>query len=52
MDTKMISRMRLILWMVIAVAIAVVVVYREEIGAWMISELTESAESQIQQILR
>lgn len=52
MDVKTISRIRMILWVLLLVGIAMEVVYRDEIGTWLLNGLTSGTESQLQQLLR
>ncbi len=52
MDVKTISRIRTVLYVILLVGIALAVVYREEIGAWLMNELDTDANSQLQQLLR
>ncbi len=52
MDARTISRIRTAVYVILLVGIALAIVYREEIGAWLISELASGTDSQLQQLLR
>ncbi|MCR4691304.1 MAG: hypothetical protein K5739_08165 [Lachnospiraceae bacterium] len=52
MDAKTISRIRMTLWVVLIIVIALMFIYGEEIGSWFMNELTSGKDSQLQQLLR
>lgn len=49
---KVIEKIRMAATIVFAVAIALAVVYYQEIGSWLMEQFTGSMESQLQQLLR
>lgn len=52
MDAKVVSRIRMILWVVLVIAIAVLLIHGDAIGSWITDMLTFGADSQLQQLLR
>ena len=52
MDARVVSRIRMALWVFLLVGIVLTVVYRDEIGTLLMNELASSTESQLQQLLR
>lgn len=46
------DRVRYILVLVLLVAIALAVVYRQELGAWMAEQFARETTSQLQELLR
>lgn len=49
---KIIEKIRMVATIVFVVAIALAVVYHQEIGSWLMEQFTRSMESQLQQLLR
>lgn len=48
---KILEKIRMVATMVFVVAIALAVVYHQEIGSWLMAQLAESMKSQLQQLL-
>lgn len=49
---NVLEKIRMTATIVFVVAIALAVVYHQEIGAWLMEQFTRSMESQLQQLLR
>lgn len=49
---KVLEKIKIITTIVFVVAIALAVVYHNEIGSWLMAQFTGSMESQLQQLLR
>lgn len=52
MDARVVSRIRMILWVVLVIVIAILLVHGDAIGAWFMDMLTSGTDSQLQQLLR
>ena len=52
MEAKVISRIRMIIWVILFIMIAVIIIHHEAIGSWITDMLTSGTDSQLQQLLR
>lgn len=50
-EARWISRIRLVLFILAVIAIALVITHMDEIGTWLTEALADSRESQIERIL-
>jgi len=49
---SILSKVRMVGYIILFVAVLLVVVYHQEIGNWISAQITNSMESQLQQLLR